>query len=151
MHIRRCSWATVVVTTEFMVHTMLTCTSQQYITMLQLCTIQHLLRITQRLMWELTSVTVFQTIPWPATHHAMDITMLVISDADKDSVLPLYMPSKRTRGILRNGSSLLFTCKTLIPQHYNIKHILISWAAKSCSGFCHVRFFTYLSAAKQTR
>ena len=29
---------------------MLTCTSPQYITMLQLCTIMHLLRITQRLL-----------------------------------------------------------------------------------------------------
>ena len=29
---------------------MLTCTSLQYITMLQLCTIMHLLRITQRLL-----------------------------------------------------------------------------------------------------
>ena len=34
----------------FMVHTMLTCTSQQYIALLQLCTILHLLRITQRLL-----------------------------------------------------------------------------------------------------
>ena len=52
----------------------------------------------------------------PAVHHhapahATDTAMQVISDTDKDSVLPLYMPFKRTRGILRNGSSL-FTCKT---------------------------------------
>ena len=77
---------------------MLTCTSPQYITTLQLCTILHLLRITQRLLWKLTSVTVFQTTPWPATHHAMDTATQVISDADKDSVLHLYMPSKKDNG-----------------------------------------------------
>ena len=44
------------------------------------------------------------------THHATDTAMQVISDTDKDSVLPLYMPFKRTRGILSNGSSL-FTYK----------------------------------------
>ena len=109
--------------TEFTAHTMLTCTSLQYITMLQQCTILHLLRITQRLLWKLTSVTVSQTTAWPATHHAMDIVMQVTSDADKEHVLPLYMTFKRTRGILRNGSSCvllvasdksiaLFTCKT---------------------------------------
>ena len=32
--------------------------------------------------------------------------MQVTSDADKDSVLPLHMPFKRTRGISENGSSL---------------------------------------------
>jgi len=37
-------------TTGFTAHTMLTCTSPQYITTLQLCTILHLLRITQRLL-----------------------------------------------------------------------------------------------------
>ena len=39
----------------------------------------------------------------------------------------------------------------LIPQHYYKYNFLSTWATKSCSGFCHVRFFTYLSAAKQTR
>jgi len=36
--------------TESMARTMLTCTSPQHLTMLQLCTILHLLRITQRLL-----------------------------------------------------------------------------------------------------
>ena len=127
MHTRRCSWPTRVAITGFMVHTMLTCTSPQLLTMLQQCTILHLLRITQRHLWELSAVTVavFQTTPWQTTHHVTataarppvacyhrDARMQVISDADKDSVLPLYMPFKRTRGVLRNGSSLLFTCKT---------------------------------------
>ena len=95
----------------FMVHTMLTCTSQQYIALLQLCTILHLLRITQRLLWKLTSATVFLTTPWQTTHHATvtaarplvacyhrDARMQVTSDADKDSVLPLHMPFKKDTG-----------------------------------------------------
>ena len=122
--------------TGFTARTMLTCTSPQLLTMLQLCTILHLLRITQRLLWKLTSVTVLQTTPWQTTHLAMvttarppvacyhrDARMQVTSDADKDSVLPQHMPFKRTRGILSNGSSCvllvasdksitLFTCKT---------------------------------------
>ena len=36
---------------------------------------------------------------------------------------------------------------TLIPQHYNLTLFISSWATKSCPGFCHVRFFTYLSVA----
>jgi len=112
MTVQRYSWLTRAVTIEFTAHTMLTCTSPQLLTMLQLCTILHQLRITQRLLWKLTSVTVLQTTPWPATHHAMVTTMQVTLDADKDSVLPLHMPFKRTRGILRNGSSL-----SLSPLH----------------------------------
>ena len=38
---------------------------------------------------------------------------------------------------------------TLIPQHYYKYNFLSTWATKSCSGFCHVRFFTYLSVANQ--
>ena len=75
-----------------------TCTSLHRITMLQLCTILYQLRITQRLLWKLTSVTVFQTTPWQAIHHVMVITTQVTSDADKDSVLHLYMPSKKDNG-----------------------------------------------------
>ena len=35
-------------------------------------------------------------------------------------------------------------CCTLIPQHYCKLNFLSTWATKSCSGFCHVRIFTYL-------
>ena len=38
---------------------------------------------------------------------------------------------------------------TLIPQHYYKLNFLSTWATKSCSGFCHVRIFTYLSVAKK--
>ena len=38
---------------------------------------------------------------------------------------------------------------TLIPQHYCKLNFLSTWATKSCSGFCHVRIFTYLSVAKR--
>jgi len=62
--------------------------------------------------------------PLVACYHR-DARMQVTSDADKEYVLPLYMPFKRTRGILRNGSSCvllvasdksitLFTYKTRI-------------------------------------
>ncbi len=47
----------------------------------------------------------------PVACYHRDARMQVTLDADKDSVLPLYMPFKRTWGILRNGSSL-FKCKT---------------------------------------
>ena len=50
MHIQRCSLAIVAVITEFMAHTMLTCTSQQLLTMLLQCTILPQLHITQRLL-----------------------------------------------------------------------------------------------------
>ena len=38
---------------------------------------------------------------------------------------------------------------TLIPQHFDLTLFISTWATKSCSGFCHVRFFTYLSVANQ--
>ena len=38
---------------------------------------------------------------------------------------------------------------TLIPQHYYKLNFLSTWATKSCSGFCYVRIFTYLSVAKK--
>ena len=62
----------------------------------------------------------------PVACYHRDARMQVTSeDADKEYVLPLYMPFKRTRGILRNGSSCvllvasdksitLFTYKTRI-------------------------------------
>ena len=37
---------------------------------------------------------------------------------------------------------------TLIPQHFDLTLFISSWATKSCSGFCHVRNFTYLSVVK---
>ena len=40
---------------------------------------------------------------------------------------------------------------TLIPQHFDLTLFISSWATKSCSGFCHVRFFTYLSVAIQNK
>ena len=40
---------------------------------------------------------------------------------------------------------------TLIPQHYYKLNFLSTWATKSCSGFCHVRIFTYLSVAKKNK
>ena len=40
---------------------------------------------------------------------------------------------------------------TLIPQHFDLTLFISSWATKSCSGFCHVRFFTYLSVANQNK
>ena len=40
---------------------------------------------------------------------------------------------------------------TLIPQHYYKLNFLSTSATKSCSGFCPVRIFTYLSVAKKTR
>ena len=39
--------------------------------------------------------------------------------------------------------------KTLIPQNHYKLYFLSTWATKSCSGFCHVRNFTYLSVANQ--
>ena len=39
----------------------------------------------------------------------------------------------------------------LIPQHYYKLNFLSTRATKSCSGFCHVRVFTYLSVAKNKR
>ena len=39
--------------------------------------------------------------------------------------------------------------KSLIPQHYYKLNFLSTSATKSCSGFCHVRIFTYLSVAKK--
>ena len=41
--------------------------------------------------------------------------------------------------------------KSLIPQHFDLTLFISSWATKSCSGFCHVRFFTYLSVANQNK
>ena len=38
---------------------------------------------------------------------------------------------------------------TLIPQHYYKYNFLSTWATKSCSGFCHVKEFTYISVAKK--
>jgi hypothetical protein len=42
----------------------------------------------------------------PVACYHRDARMQVISDADKEHVLPLHMPSKKDTGILRNGSSL---------------------------------------------
>ena len=36
---------------------------------------------------------------------------------------------------------------TLIPQLFSLTLFITSWATISCPGFCHVRNFTYLSAA----
>ena len=38
---------------------------------------------------------------------------------------------------------------SLIPQNHYKLYFLSTWATKSCSGFCHVRNFTYLSVANQ--
>ena len=40
---------------------------------------------------------------------------------------------------------------SLIPQHFDLTLFISSWATKSCSGFCHVRFFTYFSVANQNK
>ena len=37
--------------------------------------------------------------------------------------------------------------ETLIPQLFSLTLFIIFWATISCSRFCHVRNFTYLSAA----
>ena len=86
--------------------------------------------ITQRLLWKLTSATVFLTTPWQTTHHATvtaarplvacyhrDARMQVTSDADKDSVLPLHMPFKKDTGNSQKwGSpfSIITICNILI-------------------------------------
>ena len=38
---------------------------------------------------------------------------------------------------------------SLIPQNHYKLYFLSTWATKSCSGFCYVRNFTYLSVANQ--
>ena len=38
---------------------------------------------------------------------------------------------------------------SLIPQNHYKLYFLSTWATKSCSGFCHVRNFTYLSVANK--
>ena len=38
---------------------------------------------------------------------------------------------------------------SLIPQNHYKLYFLSTWATKSCSGFCHVRNFTYLSVGNQ--
>ncbi len=64
-------------------------------------------------LWKLTSITVFQTTPWQTTHHATDKTMQVTLDADKSTrFASIYAFKKGHEGTPRNGSSLLFTCKT---------------------------------------
>ena len=50
--------------------------------------------------------------PLVACYHR-DARMQVTLDADKEYVLPLHMPSKKDTGILRNGSSLLFTSRSM--------------------------------------
>ena len=45
------------------------------------------------------------------------------------------------------ASKLRYECLTLIPQHFDLTLFISSCATRSCSGFCHVRFFTYLSVA----
>ena len=69
----------------------------------------------------------------PVACYHRDARTQVTSDADKEHVLPLYMPFKRTRGILRNGSSCvllvasdksitLFKCKTRTLFLSNLRH-----------------------------
>ena len=40
---------------------------------------------------------------------------------------------------------LLEKIVSLFPQHYNLIFFIRTWATISCSGFCHVRNFTYKS------
>ena len=56
------------------------------------------------------------------------------------SLLSPYPPSH-----LRKPASVLF--RPLIPQLFSLTLFITSWATISCSGFCHVRNFTYLSVA----
>ena len=63
--------------------------------------------------------------------------------------------------MLKFFSCFIILYISLIPQHFSLMAFLSSWATKSsstreaakpsCSGFCHVRFFTYLSAANQNK
>ena len=45
--------------------------------------------------------------------------------------------------------SMMMVMLPLIPQNHYKLYFLSTWATKSCSGFCHVRNFTYLSVANQ--
>ena len=43
------------------------------------------------------------------------------------------------------NDKLLEKIVSLFPQHYNLIFFIRTWATISCSGFCHVRNFTYKS------
>ena len=62
---------------------------------------------------------------------------------DYDNILPCYSSFL--------SISAFNSFITLIPQHFDLTLFISSWATKSCSGFCHVRFFTYLSVANQNK
>ena len=56
------------------------------------------------------------------THHAMVTVMQVISDADKDSVLPLHMPFKKDTGNSQKWEFPFFVITSFVLLKY-VNHL----------------------------
>ena len=61
---------------------------------------------------------------------------------------PCWYNQGCTKSSTKTPFLFLIISSALIPQHYYKLNFLSTWATKSCSGFCHVEEFTYLSVAK---
>jgi hypothetical protein len=75
----------------------------------------------------LASVTVLQTTPWPATLRATATATQVTLDADKEHVLPLYMPSKKDTGNSQKWESPFFLYVKPITALNLVNHVSLTY------------------------